>query len=123
MKSTRSLAKIGSMSKYEDWINAGFKRLIDDFCSGLLKPRNESDIKCHLYHTLLHEKSEIGGLTQSHLVLSEWPCPKSQEAIDLAIVREKRGKKRLRPRLLIEIKETNKPERLVDSSARGLSLK
>jgi hypothetical protein len=69
-----------------------------------------------MYHTLLQTKSQVGGLTHNHLVLSEWPCPKSQEAIDLAIVRRKRGKKRLQPRVLIEIKETNKPERPVDLS-------
>lgn len=100
------------MGKYHNWLNTALGRLVEDFLGGDFKPQNESDIKCHLYHTLLQTKSQIKSLTSSHLVLSEFSIPTSQERVDLAIVRKK--KMNGEPRLLVEIKETKRDHLTAD---------
>jgi len=94
------------MNKYYDWLKAGLRKLSEDFSSGNFSPRNESDIKCHLYHSLLLAKADFQRLTPRHVVLSEFSIYDSQKKIDLAIAKKK--KEGYEPRLLIEIKETSK---------------
>lgn len=95
------------MDKYDNWLKTGWRKLVHDFSEGSFKPQNESDIKCHFYHTLLQTKSQISGLTASHLVFSEFQGPMSQEKIDLAFVRWRKIEDVPIPRLLVEIKETS----------------
>jgi len=103
-----------NMDKYAKWLDAGLQELVKDFCNGTFRPQNESDIKCHLYHTLLLTKSQIRGLTPSYRVLSELSGPEPKEAIDLAIVRWKTRKGEFHPRLLVEIKETSRAHLTAD---------
>ncbi len=95
------------VDKYDTWLEMGWEKLVDDFSKENFRPQNESDIKCHLYHNLLQTKSQISGLTPSHLVLSEFEVPTSQERIDLAVVRWRKRESTVHPRLLVEIKETS----------------
>lgn len=100
---------MGKTDKYDNWLKTGWEKLVDDFSKGSFRPQNESDMKCYLYHTLLQTKSQIGGLTLSHLILSEFGFPTSQEKIDLAFVRWRKREDVPHPRLLVEIKETSLP--------------
>jgi len=95
-------------NKYDRWLDKGLGRLDQDFCKGSFRPQNESDLKCHLYHTLLETKPQLSMLTDNHLVVSEYKFPHSDAKVDLAIV--KRVKDNLELRLLIEIKETLRPD-------------
>ncbi len=95
------------MDKYDTWLKMGWQKLVDDFSKGNFRPQNESDVKCHLYHKLLQTKSQISGLTPSHLILSEFEFPTSQERVDLAVVRWRKRESIFHPRLLVEIKETS----------------
>jgi hypothetical protein len=95
------------LDKYERWLNTGLKRLSEEFLKGSFKPQNESDIKCHLYHTLLQIRQQIKGLTDRHLVFSELSSPTSQERIDLALGWWRKRGSIFEPRILIEIKETS----------------
>jgi hypothetical protein len=95
------------MDKYQNWLNLGLKRLDEDFSNQVFIPQNESDIKCHMYHTLLQTKPQVKGLTSRHIVLSEFEGLNLQERFDLAIGSWKKKDKILEPRLLIEIKETS----------------
>jgi len=97
------------MDKYDVWLKTGLEKLFDDFANGSFKPQNESDIKCHLYYTLLQTKSQIEGLTPNHLILSEFGFPSSLEKIDLTFVRWRQREDVFHPRLLVEIKETSLP--------------
>lgn len=97
-------------------------QLSKDFFNGKFHPENESDVKCHLYHSLLCTKEEgRTGLTANHVVISEFPASgphEGQQKIDLAIVKKIRGRRkskdRVEPRLLLEIKETSKTRLLPD---------
>jgi len=94
------------MDKYNDWINAATDKLNEDFCDGIFDPQNESDIRCHLYHTLFQAKPQIKGLTHNHLISSELPSHTSEDRFDIAILRKRRGSSQTR--LIIEIKETTR---------------
>lgn len=93
------------MNKYDTWSNLAIDKLNDEFCTGAFKPQNESDIQCHLYHTLFETKSQVKGITQNHLILSEFPFAASGEKFDLIVARQKKDS--LQTRLVIEIKETS----------------
>jgi hypothetical protein len=100
------------MSKYHEWLKKSLKQLSDDYSARKFQPENESDVKCHLYHSFLCSKEGIKGLKPAHLVLSEFPVSispqSSKKKIDLAIVKRTKVEKRVKdePRLLLEIKET-----------------
>lgn len=95
------------MDKYGKWLNAALRKLEEDFAKGVFVPQNESDIKCHLYHTLLGAKPQIEGLADRHVILSELPNPIRHERIDLALGSWNKRERHFEPRLLIEIKETS----------------
>jgi len=94
-------------NKYQSWVLAALGQLSWDFFDGKFQPGNESDIKCHLYHSLLRTKAGRAGLEHVH-VLTEFKAPYAQQRIDLALV--KKTKAGHEPRLLIEIKETHKSD-------------
>jgi hypothetical protein len=97
------------MNKYHKWLNESFQRVAKDFIDEVSRPQNESDIRCHLYHTLLQTKMRIEGLTLRHIVLSEFPVLASQERVDLALGWWRKKDRIFEPRLLVEIKETSLP--------------
>jgi len=95
------------MDKYDAWLEASWRKLVDDFLSRSFRPQNESDIKCHLYCSLLQTKPQIKGLTPDHLVMSEFQLPASLEKVDLALVRWRSREEAPHPRLTIELKESS----------------
>ena len=105
-------------NKYQRWLDAALNQLNQDFLNGKFQPDNESDIKCHLYHSFLITKDHIEGLEQAH-VLTEFKVLKTQQRIDLAIVKQTRLG--YEPRLLLEIKETRKSDRSPDDIERRVS--
>lgn len=102
------------VDKYDKWLDAALKELEEDFFKQSFVPQNESDVKCHLYHTLLKTKPEVEGLASRHIVLSEFSGPNFRERIDLAIGSWRKREELFEPRLLIEIKETSQAHLTAD---------
>jgi len=102
------MSSVNRTNKYQRWLAAALEQLNKDFLDDIFQPENESDVQCHLYHLLLSGKDKVAGLTNEHLVLSEYKVHGSQKRIDLAVV--KKTKHKIEPRLLIEIKETRKKD-------------
>jgi hypothetical protein len=96
------------LNKYQDWLNDALKMMNKDFSNKVFMPKNESDIKCHLYHTLLQTKSLKKGLDTHHIVVSEFKYENFERRFDLALCRWKENENKIEPRLLIEIKETSR---------------
>jgi len=91
-----------------DWLEIGWKALIEQFETGEFDPQNETDIQAHFYHLLC----SVQGRPKHHVVTTEYGVSKNgkptRKKIDLAILKREKENAIPQNRIakLVEIKET-----------------
>jgi hypothetical protein len=104
------------LTGYVEWFRKARDDLNEDAMEGRFNPENESDIKCHLYHSLLKQTKYF---EPRHSIRSEFKLEGSTKRYDLAITSRH---KLAEPRLLIEIKKTKREYDLKSAKNAGSSV-
>jgi len=92
-------------NKYERWLVRSFKKIDEDYFSLDFQPRDESDIKCHLYHALLLTKEDDNLINKNrYRPTTEYSLPGTQKKVDVVLLSGMEPDSQ--PRLFVEIKET-----------------
>ena len=92
-------------NKYGRWLVRSFKKMDEDYFSLDFQPGNESDVKCHLYHSLLLMKEADSLVNQTrYRPTTEYSLPGTQSKLDIVLLSGMEPNSQ--PRLFVEIKET-----------------